>query len=111
MKKKSLLLFSLSIAAGAVLLLAGYGLSAPAAPKEIRVGCVASMTGMFAGMADGGVFGLQAAFDDINKQGGVLVKEYGQRIPIKLIVVDSESDPSKSGLLAESLIVQEKVQF
>ena len=111
MKKKSLLLFCLVIAAGAVLLLAGYGLSAPAAPKEIRVGCVASVTGMFAGMADGGVFGLQAAFDDINKQGGVSVKEYGKKIPVKLIVVDSESDPAKTGLLAESLVVQEKVQF
>jgi len=111
MKKISVLFFSFLIVVGAVLLLSGYGLSAPKAPKEIRVGCVASVTGMFAGMADGGVFGLQAAFDDINKQGGVLVKEYGRKIPMKLIVVDSESDPAKTGLLAESLVVQEKVQF
>ena len=106
-----MLFLSFLIVVASVLLFVGYALSAPKAPKEIRVGCVASVTGMFAGMADGGAFGLQAAFDDVNKQGGVLVKEYGQKIPVKLIVVDSESDPGKTGVLAESLVVQEKVQI
>ena len=72
---------------------------------------MACVTGMFAGMADGGVFGLQAAVEDLNKQGGVFVKEYGRKIPIKLTVLDSESDPAKAGTLAESLILQDKVQF
>ena len=111
MKNRSVLLLSFLIVVAAGLLVSGYAYAAPKAPKEIRVGCVASVTGMFAGMADGGVFGLQAAFDDINKQGGIMVKEYGQKIPVKLIVVDSESDPARTGLLAESLVVQEKVQF
>jgi branched-chain amino acid transport system substrate-binding protein len=78
---------------------------------EIRVGCVASVTGMYAGMADGGVFGLQAAVDDINKQGGVYVKEYDKKLPIKLIVVNGESDLLKAGTLAENLVLQDKVQF
>ena len=111
MKNRRVLVVSASIAVAAALFVSGYVYSAPKVPKEIRVGCVASVTGMFAGMADGGVFGLQAAFEDINRQGGIMVKEYGQRIPVKLTVVDSESDPAKTGLLAESLVVQEKVQF
>ena len=79
------------------------------APAEIRVGVVEAQTGMFAGFGQGGVFGIKAAVDDINKQGGVNVG--GKKMPIKLTIVDNESDPNKAGSLAESLIVQEKVQF
>jgi len=85
------------------------GCSKEKAPPEIRVGVVEAQTGMFAGFGQGGVFGIKAAVDDINKQGGVSVG--GKKIPIKLTVVDNESDPNKAGALAESLIVQEKVQF
>ena len=83
----------------------------PAAPAAILVGNPASLTGMFAGFGQGQVFGMKAAVDDINKQGGVYVKEYGKKLPIKLIVVNSESDPLKAGTLAESLIVSDKVHF
>jgi len=83
----------------------------PTGPEEILVGCVAPVTGMYAGMADGGVFGERAAVEDINKQGGVYVEEYGRKLPIKLIVVDNESDPIKAGTLAEGLVLQDKVHF
>jgi branched-chain amino acid transport system substrate-binding protein len=83
----------------------------PAAPAEILIGDPASLTGMFAGYGEGQVFGMQAAVDDINKQGGVYVKEYGKKLPIRLKVVNSESDPIKAGTLAESLIVSDKVNF
>ena len=79
------------------------------APKEILIGASAPMTGMFAGFGVGGVFGMQAAVDDINKQGGVFVKKYGKKLPVKLIVRDSESDPIKSGSLAEALCTRDKV--
>ena len=75
----------------------------PAAPAAILVGNPASLTGMFAGFGQGQVFGMKAAVDDINKQGGVYVKEYGKKLPIKLIVVNSESDPLKAGTLAERI--------
>jgi ABC-type branched-subunit amino acid transport system substrate-binding protein len=91
-------------------LLAAYA-AKPAVPAAILVGNPASLTGMFAGFGQGQVFGMKAAVADINKQGGVYVKEYGKKLPIKLIVVDSESDPLKAGTLAESLIVSDKVQF
>jgi len=83
----------------------------PTGPEEILVGTVAPVTGMYAGMADGGVFGERAAVEDINKQGGIYVKQYNRKIPIKLIVVDNESDPIKAGTLAEQLVLHDKVQF
>jgi len=66
---------------------------------------------MFAGFGVGGSFGVKAAVDDINKLGGVYVEEFGRRIPIKLIVADSESDPIKTGTLAEDMALRDKVNF
>jgi hypothetical protein len=77
--------------------------------KEIRVGVVEPQSGMFASFGLSGGFGVQAAVDDINQQGGVQVG--GEKIPIKLYFVDDESDPNKAGSLAESLIAQDNVQF
>jgi len=77
--------------------------------KEIKVGVVHAQTGMFASFGQGGVFGIQAAVEDINKQGGVRVGK--DKLPIKLVIVDNESDPNKSGSLAESLITQDNVSF
>ena len=56
-----------------------------------------------------GVFGIKAAVDDINEQGGVNVGR--GKLPIELMVVNNESDPNKAGSLAESLTVQDKVNF
>lgn len=77
--------------------------------KEIKVGVVNAQTGMYAAFGQGGVFGIMAAVDDINKQGGVKVGD--KKMPIKIIAVDNESDPNKAGSLAESLVVQDKVDF
>jgi ABC-type branched-subunit amino acid transport system substrate-binding protein len=77
--------------------------------KEIKVGVVQAQTGMYAAFGQGGVFGIKAAVDDINKQGGVKVGD--KAMAIKLVIVDNESDPNKAGSLAESLIVQDKVNF
>ncbi|MGA3127379.1 MAG: ABC transporter substrate-binding protein [Candidatus Korobacteraceae bacterium] len=77
--------------------------------KEIRVGVVEAQSGMFASFGQSGGFGVQAAVDDINKQGGVQVGS--EKIPIKLFFVDDESDPNKAGSLGESLITQNNVQF
>jgi ABC-type branched-subunit amino acid transport system substrate-binding protein len=102
-------LFLLSAVFIVISALAVIGCSKKKEVSEIRVGCVQAQTGMFAAFGQGGVFGVKAAVDDVNKQGGVNVG--GKKMPIKLIVVDDESDPNKAGSLAESLIVQDKVNF
>lgn len=79
------------------------------APDEIKIGVIQSQTGMYAGFGTGGVFGIKAAAEDINKLGGIDVG--GIKMPVRLIIVDSESDPNKAGVLAQSLVVQDKVNF
>jgi ABC-type branched-subunit amino acid transport system substrate-binding protein len=85
--------------------------SAEAAPDNILVGVCTGLTGHFAGFGGGGAYGIEAAVEDINKQGGVFVKEYGKKLPIKLVIVDNESDESKAGTLAQDLILHDEVKF
>ena len=103
------------VAMVAMLTVLVFGVYGPAvaadAPDEIPVGVCSELTGQAAGFGGGGLFGLKAAIEDINKQGGVFVKEYGKKLPIKLIIVDNESDESKAGTLAQDLILRDKVKF
>jgi branched-chain amino acid transport system substrate-binding protein len=78
-----------------------------AGPSEIKIGLVGAMTGGAAGFGKGCSFGAQAAVDDINKLGGINLN--GTKVPVKLIIVDDESDPNKAGPLAENLILTDKV--
>lgn len=80
-----------------------------ASSQEIKVGVVQAQTGMYAGFGTGDIFGIQAAVDDINATGGVDVN--GTKMPIKLFISDDQSDPNKTGTLAESLVTQNNVQF
>ena len=82
-----------------------------AGPEQILIGTSAPLTGMFAGFGQGCTFGAQAAVDDINALGGIYVKEYDRKIPVKYVVLDNESDPGKSGSLAEDLILRDKVDL
>lgn len=88
-----------------------FGVCYAGGPKEILIGACEPATGVFSGFATGGIFGEKAAVEDINRLGGVYVKEYGRRLPVKLIVVNNESNPAKAGTLAESLILRDKVHL
>ena len=96
--KKLFLIAGVLITISALILV---GCSRQKQPAEIRVGVVQAQTGMFAAFGQGDVFGIKAAVDDINKEGGVKVGN--TKIPIKLTVVDNESDPNKAGSLGENL--------
>jgi branched-chain amino acid transport system substrate-binding protein len=66
---------------------------------------------MFAGFGQGGAFGAKAAVADINKMGGIYVKEYAKKIPVKLVLLDTESDMVKMRSLTEQVCVRDKVNF
>lgn len=102
--KKSMLFFF-----GVVFFLSLIICNTGSAADEIKVGVIQAQTGMYAGFGTGGVFGIKAAAEDINKLGGIDVG--GTKMPVKLVVVDNESDPNKAGTLAQSLVVQDKVKF
>ena len=79
-------------------------------PSEILIGGVVPQTGVAASFGQG-TFGLKAAVDDINKQGGIFVKEFNRKIPVRLKLLDDQSDTTQIGTLAQSLILSDKVNF
>jgi len=83
--------------------------SSGAETGPIKVGVVQAQTGAYAGFGTGDVFGIQAAVEDINALGGVNVG--GTQRKIELTILDDQSDPTKAGTLAESLVTQNNVDF
>ena len=80
-------------------------------PMEILVGTSAPLTGALSTGGEGSEFGTKAAIDDINAQGGIFVKEYNRKLPVRQVLVNNESDSIKAGSLAEDMILRDKVDF
>jgi len=74
-----------------------------ASGPEIKIGAYFSLTGDTATFGQGSVKGIQMAFDEVNKAGGVLGK------PLKLIVSDTASRSDQAGTVVNQLIYQQKV--
>lgn len=80
-----------------------------AQPKEIILGAALPMTG--GQSREGGYFkkGYELAIKEINAGGGVLLKEFGKRIPVKIILYDDKSDNTTSVQLYEKLVTEDRV--
>jgi len=72
------------------------GTASGPAPNTIKIGAVVPITGRYASLGEQVKNGYELAFDDINKGGGVTVKDYGKKIPLELKLLDDESDPTKT---------------
>jgi branched-chain amino acid transport system substrate-binding protein len=79
------------------------------APTEIRVGATVAVTGPAS--AEVGHFKkmMELWAETINAQGGIMLKEYGKRLPVKMIVYDDTSKPPDSVRLYEKLITDDQV--
>ena len=74
-----------------VLLVAPRGARA-AAPESIRIGATVSESGHFS--SEVGPFArlMKAWAEVVNEQGGLMVREYGRRLPVEFVVYDDKSD-------------------
>ncbi len=87
----------------------GFSQVPKAAPREIILGAALPLTG---GQSREGGYVNKAytmAIKEINDAGGIMVKEYGKKIPIKLIIYDDKSDNTTSVQLYEKLVTEDKV--
>jgi branched-chain amino acid transport system substrate-binding protein len=84
-------------------------LEAASAPKTIKVGGAVSLTGSFASGGIESKFGYEQAVADINKEGGVYVKEFDKKIPLELIIEDDESASTKCVARLEKMHSVDKV--
>lgn len=95
-----------------MLLLMGVGSSRAAeAPSEILIGATLPLSGRFTPMA--------GTFDRlcyswaklINSRGGIAVKAYNKKLPVKFIIYDDKSEPAESAKFYERLATVDKVHI
>jgi branched-chain amino acid transport system substrate-binding protein len=53
----------------------------------------------------------EEALARINSKGGIYIKERGRKLPVKVVIADTESDPSEAIAVATRLILQDKVDL
>jgi len=81
------------------------------APAEIRLGTLYASSGRYASISMPVHYGLKLWVDQKNAEGGVFVKPYGKKIPLKLIAYDDQSNTATAATLYNQLITQDKVDI
>jgi branched-chain amino acid transport system substrate-binding protein len=79
--------------------------------KEIVIGTNLPLTGILAMAGVEQKWAYEQAVADINEAGGIYVKEYDDKLPVKLIIADDASDPGKAAAAVERLIKVDKVDL
>lgn len=99
----------------AAMTLAAMTLALPAAaadaPPEIRIGALYASSGRYASISMPVHDGLKLWIEQENRDGGVLVKGFGKRIPIRLVAYDDQSSTATAATLYNQLITQDKVDI
>jgi len=111
MKNKLWIRFLMPVMA-VFLILGTVGVDTAAAKDKIRIGQAIALSGPLAGgvaISGGKVYELWV--EDVNKNGGIYVKEYGKKLPVELIRYDDKSDIGTMTNLLEKLILEDKVDF
>ncbi len=92
------------------LVLAGCGAGgAGGVPKEITVGTLYASQGAFAVSSMPQYQGLQFWADQVNKDGGAMIKAYNKKIPVKIVAYNDNSTTATASTLYNQLITQNKV--
>jgi branched-chain amino acid transport system substrate-binding protein len=76
--------------------------------KEIIIGTPLPVTG---GASQEGAeerWAYEEAVADLNAKGGVFVKQYNKKLPVRLVIADIESDPGKAAAAVERLVKIDK---
>ncbi|MHB8148063.1 MAG: ABC transporter substrate-binding protein, partial [Vulcanimicrobiaceae bacterium] len=101
----AIILVAASLAATSLI----YTARAATAPAQIKIGTLYASSGTFAVASQGQYQGLQYWAAGVNKGGGIFVKAYGKKIPVKIIAYDDQSNTSTATTLYNQLITQDKV--
>jgi len=106
MKNKTAIVFlSLIVAVGFVCL----PMSQASAKDAITMGFSISLTGMYAAQAAGQMDAYQLWEETVNNRGGIHVKKYGKKLPVKLVYYDDKSQAETAVRVYEKLITEDKV--
>jgi len=86
-------------------------ISRAAARDHILIGHPTPSTGPIAAFGETSAWADERAMAEINKDGGIFIKELNKKLPIKIKAMDTESNPTKAAEVASKLILQDKVDL
>ena len=108
MNKKMFVIGLVFLMAAAII---GPDLTWAAEPKEIKIGATIALSGRFKGIV--GTF--DKLGDEwaglVNERGGVYVKEYGKKLPIKFEIYDDASKPENARKFYEKMATDPSISF
>ena len=109
MRHKGRLILSAFLAVVVGFSLMGVSAGFAKAPKEIRIGITAPLTGP---SAEAGVAlkqGIILAAEEWNAKGGIYIKEADKKLPVEVLIEDCQSKPEVGVSVGEKLITRDKV--
>ncbi len=80
-------------------------------PKEVRIGTLYADSGPFATSSTSQFQGLQFWVNEVNRKGGVYIRAYRRKIPVKLIAYNDRSSTTTAATLYNQLITQDHVDI
>lgn len=109
--RRTMLGWAIAICMGLVLAIGRSPGLAGEAPSEIRIGATLALSGRFTPMV--------GTFDRlcyswaklVNASGGIYVKVYEKKLPVKFIIYDDKSEPAESAKFYERLVTVDKVHL
>src|SRR5579864_1345746 len=96
------------LAAGLTLAVPAYAVDAPA---EIKIGTLYASAGRYASISMPVYSALRLWADQKNADGGVYVKAFDKKLPVKLVAYDDQSNTATASTLYNQLITQDKVDL
>ena len=82
---------------------------APSAPSEIVIGAALPLTGEESRVGTYFKAGYELAVKEVNDSGGIFLKDFNKKVPVRLIIYDDKTDAATSRDLYERLAVQDHV--
>ena len=82
-----------------------------ATKDHILIGHPTPATGPIAPFGETSAWADKRAVAEINKEGGIFLKELGKKLPVKVKAADTESNPTKAAEVASKLILHDKVDL
>jgi branched-chain amino acid transport system substrate-binding protein len=110
MRKKVFL--GLLVVIPVVMFFFGAAVNAAPAKDKIRIGWVTSLSGPYASgvpVTYGMVYDLW--LEEVNAKGGIMVKQFGKRLPVEFVKYDDKSDVGAMTKLVEKVILEDKVDL
>src|ERR1700751_6491164 len=81
------------------------------APAEIKIGTLYASSGRYASISMPVHSALKLWVEQKNADGGVYVKAFDKKLPIKLVAYDDQSNTATAATLYNQLITQDKVDL